>query len=219
MFGEVPIERATLERTVNMVRAACCSQDAPSRMGGHVPNQTAPAPRPRELIKWVEILDACKRRVTSLEEKMTTFRSTQIAAVLFALVSASAAYGQDTAQPVQIMPDQIKWTPLPIAPGVELAWLNGGADKPGPYVLRVHMAPQSMIPPHAHPDNRSLTVLSGELHIGFGSMAEPGGTKAFPPGSLVIIPAGVTHYVQTKGGEVVFQETGVAPTGTNWVKK
>ena len=81
------------------------------------------------------------------------------------------------------------------------------------------MAPQSMIPPHAHPDNRALTVLSGELHIGFGSTAELEGTKAFPPGGLVIIPAGATHYVQAKGGEVVFQETGVAPTGTNWVKK
>jgi quercetin dioxygenase-like cupin family protein len=188
--------------------------------GRTCPKSNCPSPATtRELTKWVETLDACKRRVTSLEEKMTTFRSTQIAAVLFALVSASATYAQDAAQPVQIMPDQIKWTPLPVAPGVELAWLNGGADKPGPYVLRVHMAPQSMIPPHAHPDNRALTVLSGELHIGFGSTAELEGTKAVPVGGFAIIPAGATHFVQAKGGEVVCQETGVAPTGTNWTKK
>ncbi len=150
---------------------------------------------------------------------MKPFRSTQIAAVLFALMSASAAYGQDSAQPVQIMPADIKWTAIPAAPGVELSWLNGGADKPGPYVLRVHMAPQTTIPPHTHPDNRALTVLSGQLYVGFGSTAEPENTKPFPAGSLAIIPAGVTHYVQSKGGEVVFQETGVAPTATNWIKK
>lgn len=150
---------------------------------------------------------------------MKPLRSTQFAAVLFALISASATHGQETVQPIQILPDQIKWTAVPPAPGVELAWLNGGADKPGPYVLRVHMAPQSTIPPHAHPDNRALTVLSGQLYVGFGSAVEPESTKVFPPGSLAIIPAGVTHYVQAKGGDVVFQETGVAPTATNWVKK
>lgn len=148
---------------------------------------------------------------------MTPLRYAYCAVALFALVSA--AHGEDTAQPVQIMPDQIKWTPVPPAPGVELAWLYGGADKAGPYVLRVHMVPQSAIPPHTHPDSRALTVLSGQLFVGFGSTAEAEGMKTLPAGSLAIIPAGVTHFVQAKGGEVVFQETGVAPTATRWVKK
>ncbi len=150
---------------------------------------------------------------------MKPFRSIQIAAVLLALVSVAPTYSQDSAQPVQIMPTDIKWTAIPPAPGAELSWLNGGADKPGPYVLRVHMTPETTIPPHTHPDNRTLTVLSGQLYVGFGSTAESDSTKPFPAGSLAIIPAGVTHYVQSKGGEVVFQESGVAPTATNWIKK
>lgn len=149
---------------------------------------------------------------------MTRFLSMRALAMLLALGSAAISHA-DTPQPVQIMPGEIKWTALPVAPGVQLAWLNGGADKPGPYVLRVRMAPGSMIPPHTHPDTRSLTVLSGELHVGFGDTADLEKTNAFPTGSLAIVPAGLTHFVRSKDSEVVFQETGLAPTGTNWVKK
>ena len=150
---------------------------------------------------------------------MTLFRTTQTITMLCALLSASVAYGQDTPQPVQIMPDDIKWTSLPVAPGVQIAWLIGAADKPGFYELRVRMAPGSILPPHTHPDNRHLTVLSGELYVGFGNTFEPEKTKRFPAGSFLAVPAGTVHYVLAKNGEVVFDDAAIGPTGTNWIKK
>jgi quercetin dioxygenase-like cupin family protein len=152
-----------------------------------------------------------------MAQKMTLFRSTQIFAMLLASLSASAAEPADTVQ--SIMPDEIKWVSVSAAPGVQLAWLTGAADKAGPYVLRVRMEPGSAVPPHSHPDDRYITVLSGELHLGLGTTAEPDKTKAYPAGSFFIAPAGVAHYVVVKNSEVAFQEDGVGPTATNWVKK
>lgn len=68
-----------------------------------------------------------------------TLRSMQFALILFGFLSAFAAHGADTVQPVQIMPGDIKWTAVPSIPGFELTWLHGGADKPGLYEVRVRM--------------------------------------------------------------------------------
>ena len=117
------------------------------------------------------------------------------------------------------MPNEVKWVAFPPAPGVQLAWLTGAADKPGFYELRVRMAPGSVIPPHTHPDNRYLTVLSGELYVGLSDTFEPEKTKRFPAGSFLSVPAGTAHYVVAKNGEVIFQDSAIGPTGTNWIKK
>jgi quercetin dioxygenase-like cupin family protein len=117
------------------------------------------------------------------------------------------------------MPNEVKWVAFPPAPGVQLAWLTGAPDKPGFYELRVRMAPGSVIPPHTHPDNRYLTVLSGELYVGLSDAFEPEKTKRFPAGSFLSVPAGTAHYVVAKNGEVIFQDAAIGPTGTNWIKK
>ena len=46
-------------------------------------------------------------------------------------------------------------------------WVLSAGDKPGPYLLRVKLAPGARIPPHSHPEERSGTVFSGTVHLGF----------------------------------------------------
>lgn len=151
---------------------------------------------------------------------MKRSRPAQTVAMLLSCVSIAAAYGQSaTAQPSEIMPEAIKWMSTPTLPGVQLAWLTGGADQAGLYELRVHLAAGATVPPHAHPDTRCATVLSGDLYAGRGNAGEPQNAKRYPAGSFHCVPAGVVHYVVAKDGEVVFQDSGVGPTGTDWIKK
>jgi quercetin dioxygenase-like cupin family protein len=153
-------------------------------------------------------------------QKMRPFRSAQFVTLLIALSSWSAAFAQTEAgQHIEITPDTIKWMSPPGMTGVELAWLIGGGDKTGLYELRVHLAPGGVVPPHTHPDTRCATVLSGELYAGQGSTIDPGSTKKYSAGSFHCVPAGVPHYVFSKDGDVMFQDSGVGPTGTVWLKK
>ena len=137
-----------------------------------------------------------------------------------ALVLCIAVFGVHAQEaPPVTTPDQVAWKPLAPAPGVDVAFLSGAADKPGLYELRVRMAPGSVIPPHTHPDTRYFTILSGDLYAGVGEDLKPDSARKLGPGSFMVMPAGVPHYVLAKDGPVVFQDSGIGPTGSQWLKK
>lgn len=142
---------------------------------------------------------------------------TYLPAALALYATVVGAQAQE-APPIQV-PDQIVWKALAPAPGVEVSFMAGGSDKPGLYELRVRMAPDSVIPPHTHPDARYFTILSGDLYAGVGETLDPASTRKLGPGSFMVMPAGVPHYVMTKGGSVIFQDSGIGPTATQWIKK
>ena len=85
-------------------------------------------------------------------------------ALLSAFLLLGSARGEDAA--VQIMPDAVKWRVYPLADGVQVSALYGGADKQGIYTLRVKMANEARLKIHTHPDTRMITVLSGKLTAG-----------------------------------------------------
>jgi quercetin dioxygenase-like cupin family protein len=76
-----------------------------------------------------------------------------------------------------------------------------------------------MITPHTHPDNRYTTVLSGELYAGLGETMDAAKATRYPAGSFFIMPAGQVHYSLARDGEVTYQESGMGPTGTSFLKK
>ena len=142
--------------------------------------------------------------------------------LLFAAVPAvlaAAAFAEGGL--VQFLPDQIKWAAAPpgITQGAQAAVLSGPLDKANPYTQRVHLAAGGMITPHTHPDNRYTTVLSGELYAGLGETMEAAKTTRYPAGSFFIMPAGQVHYSWARNGEVTYQESGMGPTGTSFLKK
>ena len=151
---------------------------------------------------------------------MKSYRPVQCFAALLTLGISCPVHAQaEGVQAVDIGVDAIKWMSPSALPGVQLAWLTGGDTKPGLYELRVRLAPGAVVPPHTHPDARCATVLSGELYAGHGDTVEPGNAKKYAAGSFHCVPAGVPHYVFAKDGEVMFQDSGVGPTGLSWVKK
>lgn len=137
--------------------------------------------------------------------------------IVFAFAAVTAPVIVQTAG-VTVMPNEIRYAPMPFTPGVRAAWMFGGPDMPGIYTVRDLMTPDSKVPPHTHPDTRMITVLSGELYTGQGTAIDPATGKLYPPGMFFTAPAVAPHYVWPKNGEVTYQELGSGPSPTALVK-
>jgi hypothetical protein len=115
--------------------------------------------------------------------------------------------------------EQIQWTQRRQSPDVFYAGIYGDPAKAGPYAFRVRAQAGHSLPPHTHPDERTVTVLSGIYWSGVGEVFDESRLEAFPAGSFYVIPAGVPHFSAVLSGEVVFQEAGVGPSSHDLVKK
>jgi quercetin dioxygenase-like cupin family protein len=152
---------------------------------------------------------------------VSTLRKTAIHIVgaAFAL-SASSSLMAQTAPPgfVQMAPDQIKWQPSPsIPPGGQGAVLYGDPRKAAPFVTRVKLPADYKIQPHTHPEERVYTVISGTFYMGWGNKFDPTKLKAFPAGSMFVVPADASHFHWMRSGEAVVQVSGVGPSGIEYV--
>ena len=136
-------------------------------------------------------------------------------ALLGTVLVLGNASGEDAA--IQVMPDAVKWRTYPLAEGVQVSALYGGAEKEGIYTLRVKMANDARLKIHTHPDTRMITVLSGKLYAGRGTKYDSANETIVPAGGFFVVPAGVPHYTRAGDGEVIYQENGYGPSPTNLV--
>jgi len=105
-------------------------------------------------------------------------------------------------------PENIKWVANKSAPyGMQIVVLFGDPTKPGPYVFRAKMPSGYKLPPHKHPDERSVTVLKGTYWSGVGERYNPMAMKEFQAGAFYITKANVPHYAWARS-EVIIQEMG-----------
>jgi quercetin dioxygenase-like cupin family protein len=123
----------------------------------------------------------------------------------------SRGQGAADAAPILIMPDQMKWLSVVSMPGVSEAWMVGGSDKPGPYVVRRHIEQGGQVPPRIDQQTIFLTVLSGEVYLGNDDEVDPRSARRLPAGTFVVIPANSYHYLWARHTEAVVQEWGTLP--------
>ena len=117
-----------------------------------------------------------------------------------------------------ILPEDIDWKPFPAFPaGARLAILVGDPTQPGPYVVRVKMPSGGKLMPHRHPEDRIYTVMSGVFYIGLGESFDGDKVKAYPPGSVIVLPGETWHFHWAKSGEYVTQVSGTGPLGLVYV--
>ena len=74
--------------------------------------------------------------------------------------------------------------------GIQSTVLSGDPTKPGPYTIEIRVPPHVTIAAHAHRDERSAVVVSGEWYLGYGATATEAAVKLLPPGSFYTEPAG-----------------------------
>jgi len=118
-----------------------------------------------------------------------------------------------------IPPEDIKWKPFPaFPPEARLAVLVGEPQKPGPYVVRVKVPSGVKLMPHKHPEDRIYAVMSGVFYIGLGEQFDGDKVKAYPPGSVIVLPGGTPHFHWAKSGEYVTQVTAIGPLGLEYIE-
>jgi quercetin dioxygenase-like cupin family protein len=117
-----------------------------------------------------------------------------------------------------LLPEDINWGSFPAFPGtVRLSVLVGDISKPSPYVIRVKVPAGVKLMPHAHPEDRIYTVISGVFYIGLGETFDSKKLKAYPPGSVIVLPGNTAHYHWAKSGEYISQVSGTGPLGINYI--
>lgn len=139
------------------------------------------------------------------------------ALMITSVMSAREAWPQDLPPGVRVViPSEFRWSESPRAPGVQVAVVAGDPAKPGPYVLRAKYPPHFVNPPHHHPLDEEITVLSGTWYLGHGETMDPAKAIALPPGSFIAEPARTWHYLFTKTEpvEVEIRGRGRAPTSS-----
>ena len=117
-----------------------------------------------------------------------------------------------------VLPEDIDWKPFPaFPPPARLAIVVGEPTKPGPYVIRVKIPSGVKIMPHKHPEDRVYTVISGVFYIGLGDQFDADKLKAYPPGSVIVLPGDTHHFHWAKAGEYVSQVTAIGPLGLDYL--
>jgi quercetin dioxygenase-like cupin family protein len=123
--------------------------------------------------------------------------------------------GQETFR--AILPEDIHFKPFAaFPPTVGLAVVIGEPSKPGPYVIRVKVPEGVKLMPHRHPEDRIYTVMSGVFYIGLGEQFDGEKVRAYPPGSVVVLPGDTYHFHWAKSGEYVTQVTAIGPLGLEY---
>ena len=136
-----------------------------------------------------------------------------IVASLVMLVAGSAA-------PAQVNPSNLKWGPAPpsLPRGARLAVLSGDPGKEGMFTIRLRFPPGYAVPPHSHPSDELVTVISGQLRLGMGRTINRRSAATLVQGGYMMAPAKMNHYAFTGPGATVqitshgpFQVTYVNP--------
>jgi quercetin dioxygenase-like cupin family protein len=117
-----------------------------------------------------------------------------------------------------ILPEDVDWKSFPaFPPAAQLAVLVGEPSRAGPYVIRVKMPSGGKMMPHRHPEDRIYTIISGVFYIGLGDQFDGDKVKAYPPGSVIVLPGDTAHFHWAKSGDYVTQVTAVGPLGLEYV--
>jgi len=117
-----------------------------------------------------------------------------------------------------ILPEDIAWRPFPaFPPSARLAVIFGQPSEPGPYVIRVKVPSGVKLMPHRHPEDRIYTVISGVFYIGLGENFDAECMKAYPPGSVLVLPGNTWHFHWAKSGEYVTQVSAIGPLGLEYL--
>ena len=163
---------------------------------------------------------------------MRRARTTLIVLVAAAAIAAGTA-GAQTAQKakpaakpaaappkhVMVAPSDVKWGPGPpsLPAGAQMAVLDGDPAMAGkPFVIRAKLPDGYRVPPHWHPADENVVVLSGSFSAGVGDKFDEGSMMALAPGGYAKMPKMMHHYAMAKG-ETVIQVHGTGPFAVTYV--
>jgi quercetin dioxygenase-like cupin family protein len=150
--------------------------------------------------------------------KQSTRLAATIRIAIVSLAGVAALFGA-MAQPhasdqhhTVVSAEAVKWGPAPpsLPPGAQAAILLGSPAKEGPFVLRLKLPADFIVPPHRHSKDEFVTVISGKFVASHGEKVDRASLKFLPAGSFIHLPAGMPHYAVAEVESVV-QINGMGP--------
>lgn len=95
--------------------------------------------------------------------------------------------------------------------------MSGDQTKAGSsYVIRIKHRDGLKVPPHWHPFDENLTVVSGTWIMGMGEKFDLSAAQEFPTGSYLLAPKNVPHFALCKE-ETIVQVHGIGPFMVHFV--
>ena len=143
-----------------------------------------------------------------VDMRKTVFMSTCL--LLAATVAGAQGPAPSHAQP------EIKWGPAPaiFPPGAEMAVLQGNPGGTSEFTVRLRMPAGYVIPPHWHPTDENVTVISGKFRVGMGKTMSS--MLTLHEGGFITAPANEPHFARTEGVTVV-QVHAIGPFAMTYV--
>jgi hypothetical protein len=134
---------------------------------------------------------------------------------LLALLTVSTAFAEgkqnDSPPPVVITPESLHWQAFDgFPPGAEAAVLAGNPHQAEPFMLRVKVPPNYIVPPNWQSTRIFVTVLSGQYSIGVGDKFNDRNGKTLPSKGSVVVPANTHLYFWSRKGAIL-EVHGVGP--------
>ena len=143
-----------------------------------------------------------------------------LVAIAAVVTSSASVHEHQQAAPSRqshatVRPSDITWKPL--RPGAEIAVVSGDPDTAGsPFVMRMRYQGVVQVPPHWHPTDEHITVLTGTFMMGMGERPDESAAIELTGGAYAHVPAKMAHYAWSKGDTVV-QVHGIGPFAINYV--
>ena len=111
----------------------------------------------------------------------------------------------------------LKWGAAPAAlpSGAQMAVVSGDPTKKGMFVVELKMPADYAVPPHWHPTNDVVKVLSGKLHYGMTDKLMTS-AKTLTAGHSVTMKAKEHHWVHAPAAAMV-QVSGMGPFAITYV--
>jgi quercetin dioxygenase-like cupin family protein len=120
---------------------------------------------------------------------------------------------------IMLAPDAVNWGACPPAlpPGAQCAVVEGNPATPNAlFALRLKAPDDYRVPPHFHPADEHVVVVSGTLNMGVGDTLDKSAGHALPAGGFMVMPAGEHHYAWTTG-ETIIQIYAIGPWGLTYI--
>jgi len=124
-----------------------------------------------------------------------------------------------TGSPIMLAPNEVKWGACPavVPPGALCAVIEGdpaAANKL--FAFRIKLPDKYRIPPHFHPGDEHVVVLSGVFNMGMGDKFDTSAGHPMPAGSFMVMPKETRHFAWSTG-ETIIQVYAIGPWGLTYV--
>lgn len=132
-----------------------------------------------------------------LSIRQTLFITTAAALVVSTAGTAGAQAKKEPSKGAK----QLTWGPAPDAfpAGAKMAVEKGNPMKAGEFTVRLSFPANYKIPPHFHPSDEHVRVVSGVFLAGMGDAIDTSKTMKLAAGDTGTIPAKMHHYALTRG--------------------